>query len=208
MNTLRTSVRVAMIAIGLAIPGCSSEPPATLEAVAVPPETGKASYWLAKPAAASVFGDNYDTLWIACQDVARGELFELDRQDYREGILMTRPLISKQFFEFWRPDTGDAYGVLQNSLQATRRTIEFQFDKLPGGYTVSPKVVVERFARQDKRVTTAALYQEAIDSPADTAHDKVAGAQPGSQEQSWYAVGRDLEMEANLAKAIKGRIQQ
>jgi hypothetical protein len=197
---------LAVIIAGAILSGCDSEPQPLTEPVKLDPATAKPSYWLNMPAAASVFCDDYDKLWVVCGDVARDELFTLDREDYRDGLLTTHPMISRQFFEFWRPDTGDTYGVVQNSLQSVRRSIEFHFDKLPGGYTVSPKVLIERLARENQRVSVSAQYQEVFNSQIYTSADRQAGAKAPDSASTWYATGRDLAMEAELAKIIQQRL--
>jgi len=183
-----------------------AEPPADvlLDAPKVDPQTAQGSYWLSQPAAATVYADDYDKLWNICSDLARDELFTLDRQDYRDGFLITQPLVSKQIFEPWRPDTGDFYGVVQNSLQTIRRTIHFEFDKLPGGYIVTPKVVVERFSQHTKRVTSTAQYHSVFSNndPLDVTRKQYEQ----QLDNAWYAIGRDPAMEAKLAKAIKQKL--
>jgi hypothetical protein len=187
--------------------GCVSQEQTSLELPHTQDaKTAHAEYWLAKPAAASVFGTDYDQLWNVCEDLARRDLFLLDRQDYRDGLLTTKPLVSRQFFEPWRPDTGDGYGVLQNSLQTIRRTIYFEFQKLPGGYVVTPKVVVERSASPTKHITSSSQYAFIFAYQPPSANEIASGAPAAGY--FWYAIGRDLAMEAQMATAIKEKIGQ
>jgi hypothetical protein len=194
---------IVVFGFGSQMVGCATEPPPLTEPKKLDPETAKASYWLDKPAAASIFGADYDKLWNACGDTARYELFTLDRQDYREGLLTTHPLISKQIFEPWRPDTGDFYSTMQNSLQTIRRTIQFEFDTIPGGYTVTPKVLVERLYMRARRITNPSQAPGSFDTGEPTG---VMGGSLDGGTPYWYAVGRDLAMEAELAQMVKQRI--
>lgn len=184
--------------------GCAAAPP-PLEPPELNPATATADYWLKQPAEATVFSDNYDKLWNTCEELARNELFELDREDYRDGLLTTKPLVSKQIFEPWRPDTGDTYEVVQNSLQTIRRTIEFDFEKLPGGYTVTPKVVVERLASRNPHITSTAEYGGVV-TGAEAGAMPAVGAQNETTPPYWYAINRDRPMEAQLAKTIEQRL--
>jgi hypothetical protein len=192
-----------LLLLSLLITGCATQSAPPPPVAPIDPASAKTDYWLNKPAAATVFAGDYDKLWEICIAIAHTDLFDLDRRDYRDGLLTTKPLVSKQIFEFWRPDTGDVYSAVQNSLQTTRRTIYFQFDRLPDGYTVTPKVVVERFATRDKRITSPGQYRSAFQSvDPDAPHaPPVPGIDPNARE--WYAIGRDLAMEAELAKSIK-----
>jgi hypothetical protein len=168
------------------------------------PKTATEAYWLDQPGAASVWSQTYDSLWNACAQAAENDLFSLDRQDYRQGILTTRPMVSKQFFEFWRNDAGDAFGVTEDSLQTIRRTIVFQFNRNNGGYVVIPKVLVERLARRNRRVTSVAEYRRALEAPIpDNQRRAARGQEPATRDEYWYVVGRDLAMETQLAQAIR-----
>jgi hypothetical protein len=183
--------------VALLLAGCSSAPVPPSDAPQLDPATARSEYWLAKPAAATVYCDNYDSLWDVCSQLAISDFYSLDRQDYREGVLTTHPMVSKQIWEFWRHDTGDLYYATENTVQAIRRTIHFDFDRRPdGGSTVTPKVVVERFVQPNKRITSTGEYREYF-SPVDSA---------SKDEDYWYAIGRDYEMESDLIIAIREKI--
>jgi hypothetical protein len=191
---------IFLMALGLCGAGCSSEPVAPSAVPEPDPVTATPEYWLAKPSAAAVGGDNYDVLWNACATVAKGEYFTLDREDYREGILTTRPMVSKQLWEFWRSDAGDLYYAAQDSVQTIRRTIRFEFDREPNGCTVTPKVLIERLAQPNKRITSSAEYRKFFRvpenrSPLDTTTDDY-----------WFSIGRDYAMEAELTQAIQTQL--
>jgi len=49
------------------------------------------SYWLDQPAVVSVENFKFQPLWDACEKVARSYQFQLDREDYRLGLITTRP---------------------------------------------------------------------------------------------------------------------
>ena len=69
----------------------------------------------------------------------------LDRQDFRAGVITTKPLVSKQFWELWRNDVVTLSDMANSSLATHRRTLRFDIDrKDAGGYVATPRVVVER----------------------------------------------------------------
>jgi hypothetical protein len=210
MNPVKKiSVTGTLTATALLFAGCASELPPKL-APQPDPATAYPKYWLSKPAAASVLSQDYEMLWDACGDVARDDLFTVDRQDYRDGLLTTQPLISRQFFEFWRPDTGDAKGVVMNSLQTIRRTIRFDFEKLPDGYAATPRVLVERLSQPEGRVTSPAQYRGFFSEPTlpEEHASRFAEAELGTYGEDWYAIGRDYKMEEQLAQAVKQRLER
>jgi hypothetical protein len=57
------------------------------------PASAKPEFWLGKPAAVTIYGADYDRMWEICSQVATADLFSLDRQDYREGVLTTHPMV-------------------------------------------------------------------------------------------------------------------
>ncbi len=93
--------------------GNSPDLPATRPAImTIPAERATADYWLKQPAVASVGSQDYQKLWAACSQTLRNYQFDIQQQDYREGVLTTWPMISMQFFEVWRSDTGTSSGVM------------------------------------------------------------------------------------------------
>jgi hypothetical protein len=186
--------------------GCSSGPAPEIPPP-MPAKLGRASYWYAQPSVASVDSGDYDLLWNTCDYVAHRDLFSMDVEDYREGIMETQPLVSRQFFEFWRPDTGDTHGLIQNSLQATRRTIRFEFTKTTDGFEVTPKVLIEQLAQSTARVTSPLQYERVFEQPLTPPQADETGAQGHYFASRWYAIGRDLAMEKELAQDISDRIK-
>lgn len=205
-------IAILSSAAAIALAGCASSAPPLPPGMPQPdPTTGKVDYWLAQPGAASVFCPDYDRLWDTCQSTARDDQFAFDQDDYRQGLLTTRPLPSRQFFEIWRNDCGDSYGVAQSSLQTIRRTIDFEFQSLPGGFVVTPKVVVERLAQLTLRITSPAEYSRAFTGVEPLSNDPAQEAARVVLQDStehWYAIGRDSALEAELAQEIQRRIGQ
>jgi hypothetical protein len=165
-------------------------------------------YWLAKPANASVTHDNFDELWNACIESARYRGFKPDRLDYREGLLTTQPLVSKQIFEPWRRDVVTIGDQIESTLATTRRIIHFEISKdADHQFRCVPKVLVEHYAAAERRITAIQRYREAY---------SIENAQ-GSKERDrgidippeyWYTIGRDAAMEKQLAEAIQSRVKK
>jgi hypothetical protein len=187
--------------------GCAVSPhsaPTTRPATAIDPVYGKSDYWFAKPGIVHVACTNFDSLWDNSVRVAHSNYFVIDRQNYRQGLLTTRPLISKQFFEPWRSDVGDFHSLLQSSLGTVRRTIHFDIRKLPdGSYTATPKVLVERHSVAEHRITSVTQYQDVFstDRPLEeTSDEEGATVVP----DYWFAIGRDYALERDLADQLRG----
>jgi hypothetical protein len=145
------------------------------------------SYWLAQPGNTEITHGDFQALWDSCERVAQDRHFRIARRDYRGGLLTTEPLVSRQWFEFWRSDGVRLRDVEEASLGPIRRTVYFQFARNPdGSYTATPKVVVEREARPD---------------PSQITDDQ----NPGSY---WYALRRDEPMELALGAAVRSRLER
>ena len=202
----------------LVMSGCITKPQnpaATQPATAIDPATTQPTYWLAQPAAAQVQARDFDALWDVCKTTARDYLYALDREDYRSGVMTTVPLVSKQWFEPWRPDTGTAYDVLANSLGAIRRTLRFEVSRNAddGTYTVTPKVLVERESILERRVTDVSQYRFAFSGPATKIPPREAvtlepETYPDVPIKYWYPTGRDTVMEKQVAERVRHGLER
>lgn len=172
------------------------------------PATTQPSYWLDQPAVVSVENFKFQPLWDACEKVARSYQFQLDREDYRLGLMTTKPTISKQMLEPWRQDAGTLYDVMQDSLTTMRRSIRFEIERGEDGtYSMTPKVLVERETILERRITSAAQYRSVFSGPA-------VGSRTATDEDIgvpviyWTPVGRDLEMERHLAASVREQVKK
>ena len=201
------------IFFALTLTGCiigKQNPAATQPVTAQESKTAQIAYWVEQPAVAHVTGHDFDKLWSACRDAVQVDGFTLDRSDYREGILTTLPLVSKQFYEFWRNDVVDVHGLTQSSLGTLRRTVRFDVRRMEdGSYQATPKVVVERFSSIEKRITSVAQYRDIFSF---TAQDVELSAEQQQDSapiapQFWYAIGRDHALERQLADSVQARLR-
>src|SRR5262249_44400097 len=138
---------------------------ATQPATSIDPVTTQPSYWLQQPAQ-SVTANDFDRLWNVCEEAARDFLFSIDRTDYRAGLLTTRPLTSRQWFEVWRPDVRTIPDLDESATATIRRTIRFEFERRADGtFTVAPKVLVERQSVAEQRITSVVSYRGMFTPP-------------------------------------------
>jgi hypothetical protein len=163
-----------------------SNPAATQPVTSVDPALAEKEYWLTKPATAEVRG-TFDPLWEACEETAHEFLFRIDRRDQRSGLLTTEPMITKQWWEFWRKDAGTFRDTQEATLASIRRTIFFQFKKEgDGAYAVTPKVLVEKESKVDPK------YKSDIEGPS----------------TYWYSLRRDEVLEKRIAKSIREHLDK
>lgn len=167
----------------------------------IDPQTTLPSYWWKQQAYSKVYGDNFEALWGGAERAVRNRLFTLDRQDYRDGVLTTAPMVSKQNWEFWRRDVVDKQSLDESSLATVRRTVRFEIIKRSdGGYVVEPRVLVERLSLNGKRITAVVNYTEAF--AAQPAPKYASPGEATAPTSYWYAIGRDTALEKELAEEI------
>jgi hypothetical protein len=182
--------------------------PATAPALAtdIPPETALASYWLDEPPMVSVRSSSYSDLMQECDHVLRQRFFQIDRLDYRTGLLESKPLVSKQLWEFWRSDVGSTQQTLASSVGTYSRTVHWQVTPdAGGGFSAIPHVVVERFTAPPRHVTTLIDFRDVL-----TRSESQTGLSQSNLDaipvSRWYAIGRDKALEVELAQDLLDRM--
>lgn len=138
--------------------------------------------------------------------------------DRQRGLIVTRPTVCRQWYEFWRDDPQDAYHVLQASLHTVHSIVTVRIDRSPeestgtpasaqpAGEELSVSVEVEksRYSTPERQVTTASgaigIYSERIPTTEGLRKSTVALAH-------WVPLGRDGDYERHLLAAIVRREQ-
>jgi hypothetical protein len=206
----------AATGLGL-VGGCiinPQHPSATQPATETDLATTQPYYWFAKPPAAQVHARDFETIWTVCKQTARDYLFTLERTDFRSGVITTAPLISKQWFEPWRPDTGTVEGAFANSLGAIRRSLRFEITRNPDeSYTIIPKVLIERESILERHVTDVSQYRYAFSGPATKIPAREAvtlepDTYPDVPIKYWYPTGRDTNMEIDVAQHLRKALER
>jgi hypothetical protein len=173
-------------------------------ATSIDPKFADSEYWFRQPAKEIVQADNYDKLWNACEITALNTGFVIDRFDYRTGLLATKPLVSKQFFEVWRTDVVDFKSQADADTTTHRRTARFQIHKLNNGkYACEIKAVVEHYAMAERRITAVYQYLDAFSVHRQYETQTADDGTPLRVEY-WYAERRDDALERSLAAKLRG----
>ena len=192
--------------LGAGLPGCTTveQSPSLTQ---TDKELASPEYWLSQPATSSVTHDNYDELWEACKGVIRWRGFQVDRQNYREGVLTTTPLVSKQLFEPWRRDVATIGDMTESTLATMRRIVRFEIARNPDGtFTCVPKVLVQRYTSTERRITSITKYRESFS--IETAQgNKETDKGIDLPVEYWYTTGRDAQLEKRLADGVQSRVR-
>ncbi len=201
---------VAVLMSLLLAAGCMgrhpSNPAATQPVTVKDLATTQPEYYLSQPATASVESLYFQPLWDACETVAHSYGYQLDRTDYRLGLLTTRPAVSKQFLEPWRKDAGTARAVMEDSLSTIRRSVRFEITNDGGTYRMTPKVLVERETLVERRTTSVTEYRGLFTGPLVETRAAVTSEDEFLPPKYWTPVARDHAMERQIAAAVERRV--
>jgi hypothetical protein len=213
MTTILPMVKQGvLLAAIVGLGGCRNAPlavspaPTTQNATAIDPAQGEPEYWMNQPATASVDHGDFDRLWDAADEVSRDLLFKIDRQNRRLGLLTTEPNVSAQWFEPWRREVQSPGELAESSAATIRRTITYKFDKQGDGYVVTPKVLIERQAISERRVS-GYLAKTYFRGDRDAAGSREADAGVILPDSCWYPTGRDHALETLLAEKIEAKLR-
>lgn len=94
-----------------------------------------------QPNPSSVDGQAYDRLYDAAIRLLRDEGFVIDQQDYRFGVVTTRPRTAPTVFEPWHGDNTTAAQTADSTLSHQRRTVTVTLKPDPA--SVREEVVVD-----------------------------------------------------------------
>jgi len=66
---------------------------------------------------------SFDDVWTVCLASLQDRGLSVDRQDRRFGLIVSEPVVGKQFFEFWRNDAVTSDDTWTSSLHTVRRIV-------------------------------------------------------------------------------------
>ncbi len=149
-------------------------------------------------------GEDMDLAWDETLEVLREHYFIPDRQDRREGLIISDPDLSKQWFEFWRDDAIGCYDIAESSLQSIRRTAIVTFVPMGKEIQIRLEINVQRKNQPQRQITTASgsfqVFRDQI--------PLVATGQPMSRGDvvSWVDIGKDIRLSNYLLSRIERRL--
>jgi hypothetical protein len=188
--------------------GCitgKSNPAATQPVTYVEQKQATPDYWWNQPGVTRATGSEFQKVWDACEGELYTRLFPVDRTQYRNGLLSSEPVVSKQFFEVWRTDAVSVHDVAESSLATIRRTVRFEVTRRDDGkYEAVPKVLIERFSSSERRLTTITQYHQAFSTGR---YDATPDQAAVSSDDYWYPLRRDTDLEKDMAASIQNRLQ-
>ncbi len=128
--------------------------------------------------------------------------FAPQRFDTHEGLIVSKPSTSQQWFEFWRHDAIGAYQLFEASIHTIRRIVTVHFRTLPDdpqACQVQIEVAKQRYSAPERQVTTSSgalgIYSERLPTTRGRLERK-------ADVEHWVSLGRDVLLERYLADLI------
>ncbi len=164
---------------------------------------------MAQPVA--VTAEDYPRVFEAGVQALRDLGFEVDRQDYRFGVVTSKPLGAPSLLEPWNRTNTTGGQMVESTLNDQRRTVRIQLEPRDGAsddasdasvaavgtgdYQVRVEVVVERRQTPGRRLTRSTsrprMYNRLREVPTHL-------REMGVPRTYWMPIGRDEQLEARL----------
>jgi len=155
--------------------------------------------------------EDFNAVWEASMEVLRQYRFTPDRTDPREGLIVTFPLLGKQWFEFWRADASEPDDVIESSLHTIYRTATVSIRphepaaaSAPalGKYSATVEVRVSRSVRPAAQVNSTSEAFEMFLHPAEFARSPTGGDPQETASAALVDLNRDRKLEGILQQRI------
>ena len=150
---------------------------------------------------------SFDHVWTVCLASLQDRGLSVDRQDRRFGLIVSEPVVGKQFFEFWRNDAVSSDDTLTSSLHTVRRIVSIHV------VSQGPMQFEVRVEAQAQRVSIPA---DQLDNTAEAfemirAHGVPAAPSRGDYtrpqaEPIWVDIGREHALEQYILEDITRRL--
>jgi len=202
---------VCAMSLPLFLTGCQgptlSKTPTPKVATDIDPKFATSAYWFDQPAIERIAAKDYDALWNACERTLIQSSFAVDRLDYREGYMTSKPLVSKQSFELWKNDIVDYRSQQQSDLATRRRIVHFQISRQGENYVCEPKVVVEHYSMSEHRITDVYQYRDVFSVRRQLQEERNDDG-TAVRIEYWYAERRDDALEHAIADRLRKNLQE
>jgi len=150
---------------------------------------------------------NFEAVWVAARKVLKRYRFDLDREDRRSGVIVTRPMTGKVAGEFWRDDAATDRDLAESTLHTIYRQAKVMITpEGPGKTDFRAKVEVRTYRsnRPQAQITSVSDAFDLFKLPgSDSKKRKLLEYEPGEKPTSMSPLGRDEDLEALIASEVR-----
>ena len=154
------------------------------------------------------YNASFEKVWEACLASLEEHSFQIDRHDRRFGLIVSKPVAGKQFFEFWRKDTASGYDVLNSSLHTIRRVVTIRIAKQgPTQFQVDIKAHAQRISTSSSQLNSTVEAFELMGSQGVHVSPRRSDYLSPRAEPVWVDIGREGYLEQAIIKDIARRLE-
>lgn len=151
---------------------------------------------------------SFDQVWDACVDSLKDKGMVIDRQDRRFGIITTKPMVGKQFFEFWRNDAANSDDPMLSSMHTIRRTVNVRVTSQgPTRYQVAVEAQAQRASLPGGEVDSVVEAFELLDRQGVSPYPRRRDYTKPKPKPEWVDLGREPALEQNILADISERLK-
>ena len=151
---------------------------------------------------------SFEKVWNACLASLEEHSFQIDRHDRRFGLIVSKPVAGKQFFEFWRKDTASGYDLLNSSLHTIRRVVTIRIAKQgPMQFQVDIEAQAQRISTSSSQLNSTAEAFEMMGSQGVHVSPSRSDYLSPRAEPVWVDIGREGDLEQAIMKDIARRLE-
>jgi hypothetical protein len=148
-----------------------------------------------------------DKLMRACEKMLVSMQFQIEKYDEESGVIRTRPLRGKQFFEFWRSDNASGFDAAESNLQSLQRTAELTFETQASRVCVTCVVDTRRLSLPEEPIQS--YYQAAgIYTGSGASKQRLEVKGDRLEEMRWIDLGRDEALEQKMLTKIQRLVKK
>ena len=155
---------------------------------------------------------NFESLWQASRQVLRKYDFVADREDRREGSIVSRLMTGAHIGEFWRRDAATARDLAEGTVQTIYRQVKVTVQPVAAeseDFQVAVEVRTFRSNRPQVQITNTS---DAMDlfrlTGSDSRRRELLEYEPGEAADSIVELGRDDNLERKIAAEIQAAASQ
>ena len=150
---------------------------------------------------------SFDDVWTVCLASLQDRGLSVDRQDRRFGLIVSEPVVGKQFFEFWRNDAVSSDDTLTSSLHTVRRIVSIHVvSQGPMHFEVRVEAQAQRVSiPADQLDNTAEAFEMLRTHGVPAAPSRSDYTRPQA-EPIWVDIGREHALEQYILEDITRRL--
>ena len=142
----------------------------------------------------------------SAEDILTRMHFTINKSDFKQGYIRTRPLQAAQFFEFWRSDTIGQTNTTEANIHTIRRTAELNIIEKEQQLCIDCNVKVQRLSLFDLEGSSEAIARDRFPtSETISPRKKIAFY---ATQKAWIDLGNDDQLATVILNRLKEKLTE